>query len=139
MIVVLNRERLESSLPDVTNGLVAEPVRPHMRRHKPMHPTPESLVVLRSKHEVEVVRHQAIRKNVYGMTLARHRHERQELREIGCGMEDRPAVVGPIQDVVADPTHGRTRSSRHASECKPEPTFPDTIFTLRCAQENVTG
>jgi hypothetical protein len=124
MIVVLNRKRLESSLPDVTDGLVAKPMPPHMRRHEPMHPTPERPIVLRSKHEVEVVRHQAIRQDVHGMTLARHRYERQKTREISCDMEHGPAIVGPIQDVVANPTNGRTRGSRHASEFTSSGRFP---------------
>jgi hypothetical protein len=62
---------------------------------------------------VEVVRHQAIRQHVDEMTFASVLDQLQESSEVRRRVEDGLAIVGSIQNVIANAPDGGTRSSRH--------------------------
>ena len=61
VVVILDRKRLESTLPDVAAVAVVLNVASDVSVQQPLHPAREVAIGVRSDHEVEVVGHEAIR------------------------------------------------------------------------------
>jgi hypothetical protein len=57
MVVVLNGERLEPSLPDMGTGPALAVISPGVSHKQPLHPTAQVPVALRADNHVEVVGH----------------------------------------------------------------------------------
>ncbi len=60
VLILLNRERLESSLPYVAARMIVLVVTPHVRGHEPLHPLAQLAILPRPNNQVEVVRHQTV-------------------------------------------------------------------------------
>jgi len=60
MVIILYRERLEPSLPDVTVGAVVPVIAADMSRHQPLHPATQVTVFVRPQQHVKMIGHQAI-------------------------------------------------------------------------------
>ena len=63
MVVILDPERLDPSLPDVARGAVMAMVPPCVCRQKPLHPAPLVAILVWPDHQV--VGHQAVPQHVH--------------------------------------------------------------------------
>ena len=63
MVVLFDRERLESTLPYVPAAFIVPVIAPNVRGQQPLHPTAQVAVAPGPKHQVEVVRHERIPKH----------------------------------------------------------------------------
>jgi hypothetical protein len=66
MLILFDREGLESALPKVSARLMVFVVTPNVRGAKPLHPVAEIAVAVRPKHQVKVVGHQATTEHAHG-------------------------------------------------------------------------
>jgi hypothetical protein len=113
MVVLLNRERLETALPDVAAAVIMLVVTAYMGIKQPMHPPAQVTIRLRQDHQVEVVGHQA-------ETQDRHRHLDARMRQgfeegliVVLLVENRALTVAPVDDVVANTANRGSRSAWH--------------------------
>ena len=113
MLVLFDRKRLESALPNVPARTVEFVVTSDVRVLQPMHPPTQIAIGGRLEHEMKVIRHQ---------TVSQHRH-----RHFHAGMGDRlekslvvavfeehlPPPIPPVDDVAANTANRGSRDSRH--------------------------
>ena len=57
MVVLLDGESLEASLPDVSAELVVAMIAADMRSHQPLHPAAQVAIFVRMQHQMEVIGH----------------------------------------------------------------------------------
>lgn len=116
MQVLLNRERLESALPDVAAAAMAPMVPANVRREQPLHPPREVAVVSRPQHKMKMVGHEAVAEHTYGQAFARRGKEITKGFIIGVVAKDAGPAIAAVDDVVTDSTDGSTSGSRHEDE-----------------------
>ena len=120
MIVRLNRERFESSLPDMAGRVVVAMVSTDMRSRQPLHPPAEVAIALWPKHQMKMVRQKAITEQPHRRPLAGLFHQLQERRIVTIFMKDGTTSVSTIQDVVTNIAQRYSRSSCHGRKPKEE-------------------
>lgn len=114
MFVVLDRERLEPALPDVSAMGIMPEIAPNVRRHQPLHPPREVAVAVGPQDEVEVVGHQAVGEQSHGQPQTRLADDAEEGLVVLRLVEDLGAGVAAIQDVVAKPALAGPPGARHS-------------------------
>src|SRR5580704_17398267 len=85
----------------MTAAPVVSVITADMRRQRPLHPAAQVAVVVRPKHQVEVIGHEAERQDPHGKPLAGSGQNGDEGFVVLVLVEDRRAVVAAVQDVVA--------------------------------------
>ena len=93
MVVLLNRERLESALPDMSTGMVMFLVSANMGREQPVNPSAEVPVLPRPEDQMEVVGHQAIGQDPHGMPKCRLSDHLKERVKVSILVENLPRAL----------------------------------------------
>jgi hypothetical protein len=115
MVVVLNGERLEPSLPDMATGSVLAVISPGVSHKQPLHPTAQVPVALRADNQVEVVGHQAVPEDIQREPGARIADGLDKGVIVSGLVKDRRSTITTVEDVVPHPADGRSGSSRHST------------------------
>ncbi len=68
MVVLLDRESLETPLPHVPARVIVPPVGADMGRQQPMHSAAEVTVSQRPERQVEVTGHDTVSQNAHGVS-----------------------------------------------------------------------
>ena len=113
VIVVLQRKRLESSLPHVPGRAVMTMISSRMGCQEPLQPTPQVAITVRPEHEMEMVRHQAITEEIDRnptLGVVHRRHKGVEVRRL---VEHRLAAVPAIQCVIDHPANSGSSGPWH--------------------------
>ncbi len=113
MVVLLDREGFESTLPDVSAGMVMFLVPANMSRQQPVNPSAQVPVLPGPENQVEMVGHQAEGQDPHGTAECRFSHHVEERVKIPILMKNLRAGVAPVEDVKTVTTHGGSRGSRH--------------------------
>lgn len=116
MLVLLDGEGLEAALPDMAAAAVMPVVAAHMGGQEPLHPAAEIAVVVRPKHKMEVIGHQAVAQETHGESLAGGFKQGDEGGVIRLLMKDLSPAVPAIKNVVAPSPQRRSCSSWHSRQ-----------------------
>jgi hypothetical protein len=100
MFVILNRKRLESSLPDMSAPLVVAMVSTNMRRQQPLHPTAEITIAMRPEKQVKMVCHETKPNQSHRHFLMSFAQQFDKSREILVLVKNITSSVATVQDVV---------------------------------------
>jgi hypothetical protein len=111
MRILLDRESLESALPDSPRCPVAEVVPTNVGCQQPLHPEAQVTVFARPEHEVEVIGHHAPPQEAHGNPLARRRYETHELSIVLEIVKDAVLSVSAADSVKAETTNGQAPGS----------------------------
>jgi len=121
MRVLLDWERLEPALPDVSASAVVSMISSDVRRHHPLHPTTQVAVLSRPQHHVEVIGHQTVRKHPHRQPVQRIRQQPYERLVVLARVEDLRAGVPTIDHVVTNAPHRSPGSPWHAPTLRNQP------------------
>jgi len=113
VLVLLDGERLEPPLPDVTAGAMMKMITPYVGGHQPLHPAGKIAIAARPQDQVKVIGHQAPGQHPHGHALAGRLEEINERLVVAILAEDPGATVAAVGHVIADATDGRSGGSRH--------------------------
>jgi hypothetical protein len=100
MAVVLDRERLEPTLPDPAAGSSGEVAVRRVRRQQPLHPAADVVGAVLSRDDMEVIRHQADGEKSQRDAMLGLVHEPKEPHVVVASGENGRAVVAPVDEVV---------------------------------------
>lgn len=114
MLVLLNREGFEPTLPDVAACLVVLMIPPDMRRQQPLHPAAQVAILARPEHQMKVVRHQAIRQHPHRAAILSIVKESQERGIVVVLVEDGLPSIAAANDVVGESAGGAAFGPGHA-------------------------
>jgi hypothetical protein len=101
VVVGLDRERLESTLPHAAGGRVFRVVPTHVRGEHPVHPARKIRGTTRLNYQMNVIWHEARRQNGQLEPFLRASDQSQELAVVGWLMKDLSSLVAPIEHVIA--------------------------------------
>jgi hypothetical protein len=96
MVILLDREHLESPLPNVATAVVMLVVPANERILQPVHPPAQFAIFLRPDDQVKMVGHQAIGRHTHRTSRATHWHQRTlalRLRRQGRTIQPDLAVI----------------------------------------------
>jgi len=113
MLVLLNRERLESALPDVAAAVMMLVITAHMSIQDPMHPAAQVAILLGQDNQVKVVGHEAKAQHGHRDFDAGMGHGLEEGLVVGIRPKNLAPAVAPVDDVVTDPSHRGSRGAWH--------------------------
>ena len=138
MLVVLDRERLETALVDVAHpgGIAMHVQSLRVRERQPPDEPGQVAVGPGPEHQMPVVRHHAVGEQPHPHAGQRLGQDALEGLVVRVSPEDPRAAVRPIQDVVNQPARTLAQCSAHATilAAPVEPsqeTVPDTVFRVR--------
>ena len=100
MLILLNGERLESSLPHVAAGAIMPRVAPHVGRCQPMHQAAEFAVLAGPKREVEMIGHQTIRQDSHRCAGVGFGNQLDECVVVVGFVKHLGASIAAIEDMV---------------------------------------
>src|SRR5262245_15978961 len=100
MLVLLDGERLEPTLPDVAAAAVAGPVAADMGRKQPHHVVAQVAVAAGPDDQMEVVGHETPRQQSDRGAVACPAEQFNEGAVVGVGVEHGAAAVAAVEDVV---------------------------------------
>jgi hypothetical protein len=104
MPVVLDRERLETTLPHVTAMAVMLQVSPHVRRHQPLHPARQVSIPMGHDNQVKMVPHQAVGYKPHRYSQRRLTHRLEEGAVIRRLVENLGPRASSIQHMLKIPS-----------------------------------
>ena len=113
MLILLNGERLESSLPYVAAGAIMPRVAPHMGRCQLMHPAAEFAVLAGPKREVEMIEHEAVGQDSHRLAQGGFGHQLDESVVVVGFVKHLGACVAAIEDMVGVSTQTGSGSASH--------------------------
>jgi hypothetical protein len=113
MIVVLNDERLETSLPNVPTGAVVAVIASGMSHEQPLHPSDQVAVGVRTDHQVKMVGHQTVPEHIHGKPSAGVSDGLDECVIVPGLMENGLAAVAAVEHVIPHTANRGSGSSRH--------------------------
>jgi hypothetical protein len=113
MIVVLNDECLETSLPNVPARAVVAVIASGVGHEQPLHPSAQVAVGLRTDHQVKMVGHQTVPQHIHGKPSAGVNDGLDESVVVTGLTEDGLAAVAAIEHVIPHAAHRGSGSSRH--------------------------
>src|SRR5260370_28217998 len=113
MLVLLNRERLETALPDVAAAVMMLVITAHMSIQDPMHPAAQVAILLGQDNQVKVVGHEAKAQHGHRDFDAGIGHHLEEGLVVGSPPQNLAPAVAPVDDVVTDPSHRGSRGAWH--------------------------
>ena len=113
MIILLHNKALEAPLPYVPVSAIDLVMPPDIRRHQPLHPFAQFLCLLRPHDHMEVVWHEAVRKNFDRIEPSAQSQEVGKRLEILALMEDILLPVAAVVDVVDKSVSKGSGNSRH--------------------------
>jgi hypothetical protein len=118
VLVRLDGEGLVPALPDAAARPVTHTMTLNVRGEEPMHDAPELAVGHRPSDEMDMVRHEAPRKQVDAESGADFGDQRDGDFEVVVPMKDRRARVPARDDVGADAGRDRSSETRHGAPPK---------------------
>ena len=101
MVVLLDDECFEASLPHASSGPILPVIPAHMRGEQPMSPARNITIGKGANNQVQMVWHQAGRQDGKGHPLARLGNQRNESVIVGGFVEDWGAIVAAVDEVIA--------------------------------------
>jgi hypothetical protein len=116
VLILLDRERLETPLPDMAAGIVVAMITPDMSIHQPSHPGAEVAIAERPEDQVKVIGHQAISQDPHGSKPASLIDQIDKRIVIGIFMEDPSPSIPPVEDMVAKVGQRGSFGAWHESE-----------------------
>src|ERR1035438_2510204 len=114
MLVLLDRKRLETPLPDVSAGMVVAMVSPHMRSQQPLHPAAQVAIAVRPQHQMKMVGYQTPSEHPHRQPLSSLLHQIEKRNVVVVLAKHFLARVATIEHMVANPAHRCPCRSRHA-------------------------
>ena len=128
MIVLLNREGLESTLPDMSAGVVMLLIPANMSRQQPVNPPAQVPIALGPKHQMEMIGHQAVSQDSHGVPercLGDHVEKRLKVPFL---VENLSAGIAPVQYVIAVPSNRGSGCPRHGKGPRQEAVAPTASY-----------
>jgi hypothetical protein len=92
---------------------MAAVVAAHMSSQQPLHPATQLPVLSWPQNKMKVIRHQAVRDDAHGDTLARGRNKSYKFPIVDIPVEDVAAGIATVEDVVADTSDRSAGGARH--------------------------
>jgi hypothetical protein len=115
VLVLLDRKRLEASLPDMPASAVMPMIASHVAGEQPLHPAPQIAVLSRPDNQVKMIRHHAIAQHAHRQPLARPRDQPDEGRVIIVFVEDLGPRVATIEHMITNAAHRSSSCARHGA------------------------
>ncbi len=110
---MLDRERLESALPDMSAGAVSAVIAASVRRKQPMHPPSQLAIAVGPQHGMEVAWHDTSSQSPRRQACTRLFHQLYECLIVFRAVKDLQARIAAVQHVGANLTHRSSCGSRH--------------------------
>src|SRR5262245_32246254 len=115
VMIVFDRKRFESPLPNVPAATVVLVGAPHMRCQQPLHPYSQIAIVMRPKHKVKMIRHQAIGQNAHRRSSTSLLKQFGERRVVAVLVKHLLPVIAAIGDVTTNPADRRACGAWHGA------------------------
>lgn len=113
MSVLLNREALETALPDMAVAMVVPVIAAHVTREPPMDERAEGIRGCGLEHEMEVVGHEAEAEDLDRIAGFRIGEQVEESAVVRVFVKDHRAGVAAVEDMVDMAGALSTRNTRH--------------------------
>ena len=123
LLVLLYQERLESSLPDSTCGAVLCVLPPDVARKRPLSPACKVAGLLGPHHQVEVIGHDAGRKEWDVNPILGAVNQGQELLVVGGLVKYAGLLVAAIENVVAVVCNDEAGGTWHPAKLRHAPSI----------------
>ena len=139
MLITLNGETLVAPLPDVPSSPVTPVVAPDLRGHPPLHEALHFSERLTAGHDMEMIGHQAERKNRYVELPSGFGEQGYEVAVITRSVKNSRAAVAAIEQVKNLTVDGPSRYSWHVERLRNRPDTPKKgtgYFFILAQREN---
>jgi hypothetical protein len=113
VLIALDREALEPTLPYMSAAAVMLVVTSYMARQQPLHKVTQGGLMRRFKHQMKMIRHQAKSENFNGMTNLRFPQKREEGIVVLRLVKHRGAAIATVNNMISVSALLASWNSRH--------------------------
>ena len=113
VIILLNGETFEATLPDMAMTPGMPMIAAHVARHPPLHEWTQRISSLGLQHKVKMIRHGAEAQDANPILGFAHLQQSEECRVVGIFMKYDCAAVAAIEYMVGVSGELSTRNARH--------------------------
>jgi hypothetical protein len=102
VLVLLNREGFESSLPNTSRRSIGPLILANVTGEQPLHPAAQITVTIRPQDEVKMIWHQTVSQQTHRDSLTGAFHEPDEGAIVRVGVKYTLAAIASIDCVITD-------------------------------------
>jgi hypothetical protein len=113
VIILLNGETFEATLPDMAMTMVMPMIAAHVACHPPLHEWTQRISSLGLQHKVKMIRHEAEAQDANPVLGFGNLQKSEECRVVGIFMKYNCAAVAGIEYMVGVSGELSTRNARH--------------------------